>query len=404
MFYKFFYELKKHGIPASLHEYLALMDALKKEVINYDLEEFYALSKAIFVKQESHLDRYDQIFDAYFKHMQSLPEDFFLNKIPKDWLNSEFKKHLTSKEREKLKKFKDLEEMFEEFRKILEEQNDKHEGGNKWIGVGGSSPWGAGGYHPEGFRMGKQSAGNRSAVKVWEKREFQNLDGNVEINTRNIKVALKYLRHFSREGIPDEFDLDGTIKKTSQNAGMLDIHMVPKKKNRIKVLLLMDVGGSMDPHVQVCEQLFSAARHEFKHLELFYFHNCIYESLWRDNTFRFSRRIPTLELIHKYGKDYKVIIVGDAAMSPYELMYVGGSVEHNNDIAGIKWLRMLSDHFKHMIWINPLQQYQWDFYETTVYLRQFMENRMFPMTIDGLVQGMKCLKNKKRTYKSEVWE
>ncbi len=404
MFLNFFYTLRIHGLSVSLHEYLTLMDALKKEVIDYSLDDFYALCKTIMVKQESHLDRFDKVFGHFFKGMEAIPDDFFTKKIPKDWLFKNFLNSLSDEEKEAIEKMGGLDALMERFQELLKEQRERHEGGSKWIGTGGTSPFGAYGYNPEGFRIGQQGTGNRSAIKVWDKRQFRNLDDNVELNTRNIKMALKRLRHFTREGLATELDLDETIKKTSENAGMLDIAMTPSKKNRVKVLLLMDAGGSMDGHIELCARLFSAARHEFKHLEYYYFHNCVYESVWKDNTRRFHERIPTLQLIRKYNRDYKLIFVGDASMSPYEIYYKGGSVEHYNDEAGIVWLNRLKDHFKNVAWINPVQEYSWDWYESVKILREFTGNRMFPMTIQGLAKAMKSLKNSKYIYENQVWD
>ena len=404
MFLNFFYALRTHGLGVSLHEYLSLMDAMSKDIINKSVDDFYALCKTIMVKQEAHLDRFDKIFGMYFQGMEAIPDDFFVQEIPKDWLLKDLMESLSEEEKAAIEKMGGLDALMERFRELIKEQREKHSGGNKWIGVGGKSPFGAYGYNPEGFRIGQDKGRNGRAIKVWDKREFQNLDDQLELNTRNIKVALKRLRHFTREGLPIELDLDNTIRKTSENAGMLDISMIASKKNRVKVLMLMDIGGSMDGHVELCARLFSAAKHEFKHLEYFYFHNCVYESVWKDNNRRFHERLPTLELINKYNRDYKVIFVGDAAMSPYEIFYKGGSVEHYNDEAGIIWLRRLKDHFKNIIWINPTPEYGWDFYESTKMIREFSDNRMFPMTLNGLSQAMSCLKNSKRTYMNKVWE
>lgn len=403
MFLTFFFTLRKHGIKVSLHEYLALMDALKKQVIGYSVDEFYALSKAIFVKQESHLDRFDKVFGHYFQGLEDIPDDFFTTKIPKEWLDRFFQNELSDEEKEKIKAMGGLDELLKRFQELLEEQKEAHSGGNKWIGVGGTSPFGHSGFNPEGFRIGGEGK-NRSAIKVWDKREFRNLDDRVELNTRNIKMILKRLRILTRQGIPEELDLDGTIQKTSENAGMLDIQMHASKKNRVKVLMFFDIGGSMDGHIELCEQLFSAAKWEFKQLEFFYFHNCLYESVWEDNRRRFSNRIPTLELIQKYNSDYKVIFVGDATMSPYEIFYKGGSVEHYNDEAGIVWLRRIKEHFKNVIWINPTPEYEWAFYETIPMIREFTGERMFPMTAEGLTQAMKSLKNRKYLYTNKAWE
>ncbi len=403
MFLKFFHRLRENGIPVSLHEYLNLLQALKSEIIGYSIDEFYALCKSIMIKKEAHLDRFDMVFGAHFKGIEMISDDLLETSIPKNWLEQMMSRHLSEEERAAIEKLGGLDALMERFRALMEEQKERHGGGNKWIGTGGTSPFGAGGYHPEGFRMGPQSAGNRTAIKVWHKRAFKNLDGDVELNTRNMKLLLKRLRLLTREGIPTELDLDDTIKKTSRNAGMLDISLVPSRQNRVKVLLLMDIGGSMDDHVELCAQLFSAAKHEFKHLEYYYFHNCLYENVWQDNVRRFQQRIPTLELIHKYNRDYKLIFVGDAAMSPYEIYYRGGSVEHYNDEPGITWLNRMKAHFSDMIWINPNPEYSWAYYESTAFIRAFTGNRMFPMTVDGLRAGIKCLRNKNLTYNNEVW-
>jgi uncharacterized protein with von Willebrand factor type A (vWA) domain len=403
VFLTFFHSLRENGIPVSLHEYLTLLRALKAEVIGYSIDEFYALCKTIMVKNEAQLDRFDQVFGAYFKGIEMISDDLLETRIPRGWLEKILSRHLSEEEKEAIKKLGGLDALMDRFRELMEEQKERHGGGNKWIGTGGSSPFGAGGYHPEGFRMGPESAGNRTAIKVWHKREFKNLDGDVELNTRNMKLLLKRLRLLTREGLPTELDLDDTIQKTSKNAGFLDISMVPSKQNRVKVLLLMDIGGSMDDHVALCAQLFSAAKYEFKHLECYYFHNCLYESVWKDNNRRFQQKIPILELIHKYNRDYKLIFVGDAAMSPYEIFYKGGSVEHYNDEAGIVWLRRMKAHFSNMIWVNPNPEHDWSFYESTAILREYTDNRMFPMTVNGIKAGIKCLKNKNLKYNNETW-
>ena len=403
MFLSFFYALRRHGLAVSLHEYLALMEALQKGVIGYSIDEFYALTKALFVKQEAHLDRFDLIFGQYFQGLDEIPDDFFTTQIPDEWLQKYFLDQLSDEEKAKIEKLGGLDALMERFQELLKEQREAHTGGNKWIGQGGTSPFGSYGYHPEGFRVGGEGR-HRKAIKVWDKREFRNLDDRVELNTRNIKMILKRLRILTREGIPDELDLDETIRKTSTNAGYLDIAMQPAKKNRVKVLMLMDVGGSMDDHVHLCEQLFSAAKWEFKHLEFYYFHNCVYETVWKDNRRRFRERIPTLELLNKYNSDYKLILVGDAAMSPYEIYYKGGSVEHYNDEAGIVWLQRLKEYYKNIAWINPLPEYEWEYYESVAMIREFTGHRMFPMTVDGLTQAMKSLKNAQNTYDNQVWE
>jgi uncharacterized protein with von Willebrand factor type A (vWA) domain len=403
MFLSFFYKLRTNGIPVSLHEYLTLLQALQLEVAEYSIDAFYALCKSIMVKKEAQLDRFDQIFGAHFRGVEMISESLLKTTIPEEWLKDMLTNHLSEEEKAAIEKLGGLDALMDRFRELMEEQQEKHQGGNKWIGTGGTSPFGAGGYHPEGFRMGPKSAGNRTAIKVWDKREFKNLDGDVELNTRNMKLLLKRLRHLTREGAPTELDLDDTIRKTSENAGLLDISLVPSKQNRVKVLLLMDIGGSMDDHVELCAQLFSAAKHEFKHLEYYYFHNCLYETVWKDNARRYQQRIPTLELIHKYNKDYKLIFIGDAAMSPYEIYYRGGSVEHYNDEPGITWLRRMSDHFPNMIWINPNPEYTWAYYESTSIIREFTRSRMFPMTVNGIRMGIRCLKNKNLTFENEIW-
>ncbi len=403
MFLDFFFALKKHGVPVSIHEYLHLMEALQQDIIDYNLDSFYALSKAILVKQEGHLDRFDLIFGHYFKGLEEIPDDFFTTKIPDDWLRQQFMSQLSDEEKAAIEQMGGFDALMERFKELLKEQRERHAGGSKWIGTGGTSPFGAYGYNPEGFRFGQEGGRHRKAIKVWDKREYRNLDDSVELNTRRIKLALKRLRHFTREGHPTELNLDDTIRKTSENAGMLDITLQASKQNRVKVLMLMDIGGSMDEHVELCTQLFSASRHEFKHLEYFYFHNCVYESVWKDNRRRFSERIPTLELLRKYNRDYKLIFVGDAAMSPYEIYYKGGSVEHYNDEAGIQWLNRLKAHFKNIAWINPLPEHSWAYYESTSMIREFTENRMFPFTLDGLTQTMRCLKNSKLIYSNRIW-
>lgn len=397
MFLDFFYLLKKEGLPVSLHEYLALHEALDKGAANYNVNDFYYLSRSVLIKHESHLDRYDQLFGQYFEGMEAKGKEAF-GDIPEEWLRKNLMNYLSEEEKAMIEAMGGIDKLMERFKELMEEQKERHEGGSKWIGTGGTSPFGANGYNPEGFRIGQEGSRNRRAVKVWDKRQYANLDENVELNTRNIKLALKRLRVFTREGILEELDLDETIRKTSENAGLLDIHMVPSKKNRVKVLMLFDVGGSMDDHVETCSQLFSAARHEFKHLEQYYFHNCLYESVWKDNSRR-GDRIPTWDLLNRYGKDYKVIFVGDAAMSPYEVVTPGASVEHYNPEAGVTWLNRIREHFSYVSWINPNLISDWPYFESTQIIRQIMEDRMFPMTLAGLQQTMKSLKDKKITFK-----
>lgn len=401
MFLPFFYALRHSGLPVSLHEYLTLLEALQKGLVQ-SVDDFYALGKTILVSDESQLDRYDLVFGRYFQGMEELADDLFGAHIPEEWLQKAFTRELTEAEKEAIERMGGLDALLQRFQDLLDEQKEAHQGGNKWIGTGGTSPFGHGGYHPEGFRIGGEGR-HRKAIKVWQRRDFRNLDDRVELNTRNMKLIFKRLRILSRSGLPSELDLDGTIRRTSDNGGMLDIALHAPRKNQVKVLLLMDVGGSMDEHVALCEQLFSAARWEFKHLEFYYFHNCVYESVWKDNRRRFRERIPTLELIHTFNQDYKLIFVGDAAMSPYELHYRGGSVEHYNDEPGITWLRRLKAQFPDMVWINPTPEYEWDYYETIPMIRQFTDHRMFPMTMDGLLQAMRALQNRAHRYTNQVW-
>jgi hypothetical protein len=344
------------------------------------------------VKHEQFLDRYDILFGQYFHGVEVA--ELEQKEIPADWLQKEMDRLFTEEEKAMIEKMGGLEKVMERLKQLLEEQKEKHQGGNKWIGTGGTSPFGHGGYNPEGVRIGGDGGG-RSAIKVWEKRQFQNYASDVELNTRNIKLALKRLRILTREGIEDELDLHTTIEKTSRNGGYLDIEMQPAKKNRVKVLLFFDVGGSMDPYVELCEQLFSAAKSELKHLEFFYFHNCVYESLWKDNIMRYNDRIPTFDILHKFNQDYRVIFVGDATMSPYELTSLGGSVEHYNDESGITWLQRFVAKFPNTIWLNPTNEYYWDGVPTIKAIKEIFKDRMFPMTLEGLTNAMKTLKGKK---------
>lgn len=401
MFIDFFYLLRSDGMKVSLHEYLTLLEAVKKGLANYNLDDFYALSKTILIKHENQLDRYDQLFGQYFQGMEAIPSSFF-ESIPDEWLRKNLINNLSEEEKAMIEAMGGIDKLMERFKELMDEQKERHEGGNKWIGTGGTSPFGANGYNPEGFRIGQEGSRHRKAIKVWDKRNFANLDDSLELDTRNMKMVLKRLRILTREGSEEELDLDGTIRKTSENAGMLNIKMQASKKNRVKVLMLMDNGGSMDDHVELCSKLFSAARHQFKHLEFYYFHNCLYESVWKDNKRRFSERIPTWDLLNKYNKDYKVIFVGDAAMSPYEIVSEGGSVEHNNPEAGLVWLERMKSHFPNFIWINPNPEYAWEYYQSTKILQEVFEYRMFPMTFAGLQKGMKALKDKKITHQQNT--
>lgn len=390
MLVNFFYELKKGKVPVSLKEYLTLMEAMQAGIPEYSAENFYYLSRATLVKDERNLDKFDQVFGQVFKGLEP-EEDGIGVEIPEDWLRKLTELFLTDEEKSQIEALGGWEKIMEEFKKRLEEQEGRHQGGNKWIGTGGTSPFGAYGYNPEGIRIGQEGSRNRRAVKVWDKREFRNFDDSVVLGTRNIKVALRRLRRFAREGSPDELDLVGTIKSTASNGGYIDIQMRPERRNAIKVLLLLDVGGSMDDHIRTCEELFSAARAEFKYLEYYYFHNCLYERVWKDNRRRHAEVIPTWQLLHTYGPDWKLVFVGDATMSPYEVVYPGGSVEHWNEEPGQVWMTRILDHFKHSVWLNPVPKRHWRYTPSLEMLEQIMGSRMFPLTLDGLDRGMREL-------------
>lgn len=375
MLVNFFHGLKDAGIPVSTRELLDLLEAMKRHLAFADMDDFYHLSRAIMVKDEKYYDRFDRAFGTHFKDLEGL-DDVIETLIPDDWLRSEFMKQLSDEEKAKIESLGGLEKLIEEFKKRLEEQKKRHQGGNKWVGTGGTSPFGNDGYNPEGIRVGGESK-NKRAAKVWDRRDFKNYDDAVELGTRNIKVALRRLRKFARTGAADELDLDDTIRSTARNAGLLDIKMVPERHNAVKVLLFLDVGGSMDPHVKVCEELFSAARTEFKHLEYFYFHNFLYESVWKNNIRRHNERTATLDLMHKYSHDYKVVIVGDASMSPYEIVQPGGSVEHWNEEAGEAWIRRLRSTYEKCIWINPTPKDEWEYTQSIGITNQLMEGKMY---------------------------
>jgi len=387
MLIDFFLHLKASKLPVSTKEFLTLLEALQQHVIGHSIDDFYILSRATLVKDETHFDKFDRAFGEYFKGIEALPGMEAL--IPEDWLLQAMKKHLTDAERARLEKL-GWDKLMETFKQRLAEQKERHEGGNKWIGTGGSSPFGHGGTHPEGIRIGGKSE-NRSAVKVWEKREFKNLDDTLELGTRNIKVALRRLRRFARQGAAEELDLDRTIAGTARNAGWLDLHMRPERHNAVKVLIFLDIGGSMDDHIRVCEELFSACRSEFKHLEHFYFHNCVYDQVWKDNTRRGSERIPTFDLLHKYGNDYKLIFVGDATMSPHEILRPGASVEYNNKEAGAVWLCRMTDTWPRAIWLNPEPEHYWPYRQSIGLIHELLGGRMFPLTLEGLERGMRIL-------------
>lgn len=383
--------LRDGGMKPSITELLTLLEAMKKGVAGHSVEDFYFLSRACLVKDESKFDRYDTIFAAHFQGL----EDAFkalVEALPEDWLQKQVELMLTEEERKQIEAIGGFEALMDALKQRLDEQDERHEGGNKWIGTAGTSPFGAYGYNPEGVRIGQQGSRHRNATKVWDKREYRNLDDSVELGTRNIKIALRRLRKFAREGAEDQLDLDDTIDKTARNAGLLDIRMVPERHNAIKVLLCLDIGGSMDDHVRVCEELFSASRTEFKHLEYFYFHNFVYESLWKDNRRRQAERIPTSEITHKYGPDYKLVFVGDATMSPYEIVYAGGSVEHWNEEPGAVWIKRLLTAYPKAIWLNPEPESRWDFTPSIKLTRELMNDRMFPLTLSGLDSGIKSLR------------
>jgi len=390
MLFGFFETLRIAGLKPGLGEFLALLEALQKHVVIFNLDEFYVLARTVLVKDESHYDRYDRAFAAYFKGVEQVFAGFE-QAIPEEWLRQEMMKLLSDEEKAKIESLGGFEQLMETLRKRLEEQKERHQGGNKWIGTGGTSPFGNGGFNPEGVRIGGEG-GQKRAAKVWEKREYRNLDDEVEIGTRNIKVALRKLRRFAREGAPDELDLDGTITSTARNAGWLDLKMRPERHNAVKLLLFLDVGGSMDPHVKVCEELFSACKTEFKHLEYFYFHNFIYESVWKDNRRRHGERIPTFDLLHKFTPDYKVIFVGDATMSPYEIVHPGGSVEHWNEEAGAVWFKRMTAAYPRTIWLNPEAQERWQHTPSIQATLELLDGeRMFPLTLDGLTRAIRRL-------------
>jgi uncharacterized protein len=393
MFTTFFYELRKAQVPVSLKEYLMLMEAMRQGIAAYSIEEFYYLARSCLVKDERNLDRFDQVFGHVFKGLESGSEtaEEITVEIPEEWLRKLTEKILTEEEKRQIEALGGWQKLMETLAQRLAEQKGRHEGGSKWIGTSGTSPFGAYGYNPEGIRIGQKESRHRRAVKVWDKREFRNLDDTVELGTRNIKVALRRLRRFARQGAAEVLDLPGTIGSTARNAGYLDLRMVPERHNAVKVLLFLDVGGSMDDHIRICEELFSAARTEFKHLEYFYFHNCVYEGVWRDNRRRHAERIPTWDVIHTYPSDYKLVFVGDAAMSPYEIVYAGGSVEHWNEEPGQVWMQRLLQAYPHTIWLNPNVQQYWSYTESTRILQRLMAGRMFPLTLEGLDAGMREL-------------
>ena len=389
MFFQFFDELRTARVPVTLKEYLALMDALSKDVIDMKLDEFYYLSRTALVKDERNLDKFDRVFSHVFKGLETL-EGTEIAQIPEEWLRALTEKFLTEDEKKMIESLGGWEKLMETLKERLEEQKKRHEGGSKMIGTGGTSPFGAMGYNPEGVRIGQDKGRHGKAVKVWDKREYKNLDDSVELGTRNIKVALRRLRKWAREGAETELDLPGTIENTA-NKGYLDLKLIPERHNTVKVLIFFDIGGSMDAYIKLCEELFSAAKTEFKHMEFFYFHNCLYEAVWKDNRRRHNEKTPTWDLLHKFPHDYKVIFVGDATMSPYEITYPGGSVEHWNEEAGAIWLDRVAQIYEHVVWLNPVAEKHWEYTPSIGLINQIISNRMFPLTLGGLDAAMREL-------------
>lgn len=390
MFTKFFFTLKDAQIPVTLREYITLIEALKAGCAEYSVNDFYYLSRTTLVKDEKNLDKFDQVFGHCFNGIEFIADDQTVE-IPDEWLKKLAELSLTDEEKAEVEAMGGWEKLMETLQERLKEQEKRHQGGNKWIGTAGKSPFGAYGYNPEGVRIGQKESRNRKAVKVWDKREYRNLDDSIELGTRNIKVAMKRLRQFAREGAADELDLDDTIRSTARNAGFLDLKMRPERHNTVKVLILFDIGGSMDDHIKACEELFSAARSEFKHLEFYYFHNCVYEKLWKENSRRHSAFMPTWDVLHTYPADYKLIIVGDATMSPYEIAYAGGSVEHWNEEPGQAWIERMLNIYHKAVWLNPVPEKYWDYTPSVQMMKQLMTDRMFPLTIGGLEGAMKEL-------------
>lgn len=390
MFVEFFFALKNTGLNVSLKEHLMFLEALKAGCADFNVDEFYYLARACYVKDETGLDKFDQIFGKIFKGLE-LSSETKAQELPDEWLRKLAELYLSEEEKEKIKSLGDWDEIMETLKKRLEEQEKRHQGGNKWIGTAGTSPFGAYGYNPEGVRIGQKEGRHGRAIKVWDKREFRNLDDSLELGTRNIKVALRKLRQFARTGHASELDLDGTIRATAHQ-GYLDIKMQAERHNNAKLLLFFDIGGSMDPYIKLCEELFSAARSEFKHLEFFYFHNCLYERVWKDNKRRHDDTISTFDLLHTFPHDYRVIFIGDASMSPYEIIYPGGSVEHWNEEAGDVWVKRLLNIYSRAVWLNPVKQEHWQYGQSIQMIKQLMDDRMYPLTLSGISDAVKELK------------
>ena len=389
MLIDFFLKLKSAKVPVTTKEYLMLIEGMQKGVVGASIDDFYYFSRTCLVKDESNFDKFDRAFGEYFKGVEAIMG--VEADIPLEWLRKQAELNLSAEEKAKIEAMGGWEKLMETLKKRLEEQKGRHQGGSKWIGTGGTSPYGAYGYNPEGVRIGQDGSRNRSAVKVWDQREYQNLDDQVELGTRNIKIALRRLRRFARDGAPEELDLDGTIASTARKAGMLDILMRPERHNKVKVLLFFDIGGSMDDHIKLCQEMFSAAKTEFKHMEYFYFHNCLYDYVWKDNRRRHSERTPTLDILHKYAHDYKLIFVGDATMSPYEILQPGGSIEYSNDEAGAVWMRRMLNVYPKAVWLNPEPEQLWPYRQSISVIREIMEARMYPITIEGLERAMRYL-------------
>ena len=387
MLINFFMTLKNERIPVSFTELFALLECLKKNIIFGNVDEFYHLSRLCLVKDEKHFDKFDRAFSKYFENVEALDE-LSSHEIPNEWLRKQLESMLTDEEKAKIEALGGLEKLMEEFKKRMKEQKKRHQGGNKWIGTGGTSPYGAYGYNPEGIRIGQDEGRNGRAVKVWDRRNYRDLDDSVELGTRNLKLALRRLRKFARTGSAEELDMDDTISSTAKNAGFLDIKMIPERHNAVKVLLFFDVGGSMDPHVKTCEELFSAARSEFKHLKYYYFHNFLYESVWTKSHRRHAETTSVFDVMNKYSKDYKVIFVGDATMAPYEITHVGGSIEHYNEESGAVWMKRINDSFENIVWINPTPKDYWEHSYSIEIVKELMEDRMFPLTVKGLENAM----------------
>ena len=389
MLLNFFDTLRNQGLPVTVGELSDLVIALEHNIVFADMEQFYYLARTCMVKDEKNFDKFDRAFKVHFTELDNL-DGFIEALIPEEWVRNEFLKTLTEEEKAKVESLGGLEELIETFKKRLEEQKEKHQGGSKWVGTGGTSPFGNGGYNPEGIRVGGKGGG-KSAVKVWDRRDFKDLDDGIELGTRNIKMALRRLRKFARTGADDELDLNDTIHSTAHNGGMLDIKMVPERHNAVKVLLLFDVGGSMDPYVKTCEELFSAARVEFKHMEYFYFHNFIYDGLWQNSEMRYDEVTPTIDILRKYGRDYKVIFVGDAAMATYEITHAGGSIDFMNKEPGSNWLQRITDVYEKAVWLNPTPKEYWQHTHSTKIIQDLMEDRMYPLTLKGMEEAMAYL-------------